>query len=788
MSPGPKKRKPTEPKAPRDASAKGDASNGKEGAAEADKPSAGGGRVIRDADGVIVGSKGAGPKILGFVDIKPKAKPKPKAGAGGGRGRGPGSRGPGRGKPGGPKREIVIDKGGGGPDQPKGRASARKAREVRSVRRPHHGRPVRRSGKPSSAGTAEMSADKKRVRVDGSIALGELAKQMGVKAPKVVRILWGMGIRNANPNFSIDLETAELVAAEFDYRVEDVSFHESELLEAGEGELEGEPRAPVVTVMGHVDHGKTTLLDRLRKAEVAAGEAGGITQHVGAYRVQTNAGPVVFVDTPGHAAFSAMRERGAQLTDIVVLIVAANDGVMPTTVEAIQQIRKAEVAVVVAINKCDLPSADPAKVERQLMEHQILSETYGGDVPFVQISAKTGAGVDDLLEQIALLGEVLELRATAEGRASGLVLESRIDKGRGVITTLLVQSGTLNRGDVVVAGESSGRVSALIPSGDLPVEGEVEGEGEGEGKKAKKAKKKPKKDKPKKKDKKKAKPAAQVTVQSSGPATVVEVAGLDEAPAVGIAFNVVEDEKAAKQLIGHRRELRRRDAKSGAPSFAERLAAERRAELPTIALVIRADVQGSLEAVEQVFAEIRSEKVSTKIIAAGVGAVTEGDIKLATTARQSGGNVTPAIFGFGVKGPGKVTAMAEAEGIPLQTSKVIYELGDKLEALMLAQLQPSYVEHDLGKAEVRKLFPTSQGVVCGCRVVSGKITRNAGVRVVRDGERVGDAKLASLRIVNRDVKEVGTDQECGILLSGANLAEEGDVLEAFELEAIAPTL
>ncbi|PRP93248.1 Translation initiation factor IF-2 [Enhygromyxa salina] len=742
-------------------------------APEADQaePAPGNKRVIRDAEGVIVGARSAGPKILGVIDLKSSSKAKAKAKSkrtpakGGGRGSGR-------------KREVKIAPAD---EQPKGRASARKAREVRSSRR-MPGRRAARRGKPSSAGTAEMSAEKKRVRVDEAISIGELAKQMGVKAPKVIRVVWGMGIRNATVNATIDVETAELVAAEFGYRVEDVSFDEAELLDAEDGEAEvGELRAPVIAVMGHVDHGKTTLLDRLRGAEVAAGEAGGITQHVGAYRVRTSAGPVVFVDTPGHAAFTAMRERGAQLTDIAVLVVAADDGVMPTTVEALRHALAAEVPILVAVNKCDLPAADVAKVERQLMEHGVLSETHGGETPIVQISAKTGAGLDELLDQLAIRAELLELRASAEGRATGLVLESRIDRGRGVISTLLVQGGTLSRGDVIVAGESSGRVSALMPLGDVG-DDEPDAAADKPKKKSKaKAKAKAKAKKPKK---------AMTTVQSTGPSTVVEISGLDDPPPVGIAFNAVEDDKAAKQLVTHRREQRRRreGARSGAPSFADRLAAERRAELPTMALVLRADVQGSLEAVEQVIAEIRSEKVHTKIISTGVGEITEGDIKLATTARQAGHNVVPAILGFGVKAGAKVTGLADADAIPIRCAKVIYELGDQLEALMIDQLEPSYVEHPLGKAEVRKLFPTSSGHVCGCRVLDGKISRNAGIRVLREGELVASTKLASLRIVDRDVKEVGTDQECGILLAEHGDIREGDVLQAFELEAIPPSL
>jgi translation initiation factor IF-2 len=744
---------------------------------------------------VIVGARSAGPKILGFIDVsknRPSGPPRRDGGRDARDGR-DGRKGPqveGRGKPeagkpesgkpspivGGPikpEAEIVLDG-----DRPLGRASARKAREVRQNRRLPGRKLPRRGGLPSGSGTAEMSAEKKRVRVDEAISVGELAKQMGVKAPKVIRSLYNMGIRKVTVNSTVDVDTAELVANEFGYRVEDVSFDESELLDDEEtDEDEGEPRVPIVAVFGHVDHGKTTLLDRLRRANVAGGEAGGITQHVGAYRVETIAGPMVFVDTPGHSAFSAMRERGANLTDIAVVIIAANDGIMPTTIEALEKVKQAEVALIIAANKIDLPDADLPKIERQLMEHGILTETYGGEVPLVPISAKHGQGIDSLIEQIGVLAELLELRANAEGRAIGVVLESRVDRGRGVIATVLVQNGTLERGDIVVAGESSGRISALVPSGGAGEPATATSTAEPEDKKKKAKPVKPVKAKP-------------IIIEKSGPSTVIDIVGFDEPPPVGNLFNVVEDEKAAKQLVLHRKEQRRRKegALSGAPTFADRLAAERRAELPTLALVVRADVQGSLEAIEQIIDEVRSTKITTKIISTGVGAINEGDVKLANTARQSGSNVRPAIFGFGVKAAAKVAGFAESEGIPIRSSRIIYELGDQLRQLMLDQLDPTFVEHAIGRAEVRKTFPTSFGVVCGCRVVNGKITRSAGVRVIRDGVVVKQGKIASLRILDRDVRDVGDGHECGILVADFETAREGDVIEAFELEALPATL
>ena len=730
-------------------------------------------RVIRDSEGVIVGARSAGPKILGFIDVsKNRSSAPPRRGAQPSAKPDPSKPGAAPSDPSKPDVELIDG------ERPQGRASARKAREVRQNRR-LPGRKLPRRGDKSASGTAEMSAEKKRVRVDEAISVGELAKQMGVKAPKVIRSLYNMGIRKVTVNSTVDVDTAELVANEFGYRVEDVSFDEAELLDDEETvEDEGEPRAPVIAVLGHVDHGKTTLLDRLRRANVAGGEAGGITQHVGAYRVETNAGPMVFVDTPGHSAFSAMRERGANLTDIAVVIIAANDGIMPTTIEALEKVKQAEVALIIAANKVDLPDADLPKIERQLMEHGILTETYGGEVPMVAISAKHGQGIDSLIEQIGVLAELLELRANPEGRATGVVLESRVDRGRGVIATVLIQNGTLERGDIVLAGESSGRVSALVPSGGASDTVALTSTAEPEEGKKKKAKPvKPVKTKP-------------VIIESSGPSTVIDIVGFDEPPPVGYAFNVVEDEKAAKQLVLHRKEQRRRKdgALSGAPTFADRLAAERRAELPTLALVVRADVQGSLEAIEQIIAEVRSAKITTKIISTGVGAITEGDVKLATTARQSGSNVRPAIFGFGVKAAGKVGSLADSENIPVRSSRIIYELGDQLKQLMLDQLDPTFVEHPIGRAEVRKVFPTSHGFVCGCRVVSGKITRSAGVRVLREGVVVKQGKIASLRIIDRDVREVADGHECGILVADFEGAREGDVIEAFELEAIPATL
>jgi translation initiation factor IF-2 len=591
-------------------------------------------------------------------------------------------------------------------------------------------------GGPSKVSTVEMSEEKKRIRVDEAIQVSDLAHQMGVKASVVLRQLWSMGLRGITINNAIDAETSELVATEFGYSVENVSFQETEIIESapsGSGEL----RAPVVTIMGHVDHGKTSLLDKLREARVAAGEAGGITQHIGAYKVKTDKGPVVFLDTPGHEAFSAMRSRGAQTTDIVVLVVAADDGVMPTTVEAIKHAKEANVPLVVAINKMDKPDANPGRVKQALMEQGIVGEEFGGDIPIVEVSAKSGLGLGDLLETLALQAEVLELRAPTDGRAQGVVLEARIDKGRGTIATVLVQAGTLKLGDIVVANEYQGKVRGLFD--DV-------------GKKLKKV----------------------------GPSTPVEVLGLSGVPAAGDLVNVVESDRDAKALVSHRREQRKRkESVRTGPTIAELL---RRKKTPVLKIVLKADVQGSAQALTQALEELSTEKVKVEVIKSEVGQINETDVKYA----RAGDAV---IFGFNVKTTGKAAPVADAEKVPIHTFSVIYAATEEAKELMLGMLEPEYRQKEQGEAEVRALFPIPRlGVVAGCRVLKGVIQRSSHVRVVRDGDILHEGTISSLRVFKDDVREVREGFECGIVVDGFPQVQEGDLIQAFEVEAIPPTL
>jgi translation initiation factor IF-2 len=581
-----------------------------------------------------------------------------------------------------------------------------------------------------------MSDEKKRIRVDEAIQVSDLAHQMGQKASHVLRTLWGMGLRGITINHAIDYETAELVAAEFGYTVENVSFQETEYIEASAAE--GETRAPVVTVMGHVDHGKTSLLDYVRNTRVAAGEAGGITQHVGAYKVSTPRGDVVFLDTPGHEAFTAMRERGAQITDLVVLVVAADDGVMPTTIEAINHAREAGVPIVVALNKMDKPDANPGRVKQALMEQSIVGEEFGGDVPIVEVSAKTGKGVDELLETLALQAEILELRAPQEGRARGVVLEARIDKGRGTVVTVLVQAGQIEHGDIVVASEHHGKVRGLYE------------------------------------------PASGRKLDIAGPSTPVEVLGLSGVPSAGDLVNVVENDRDAKALVAHRREQRKRkESVRTGPSIQELL---KRKKQPVLKVVLKADVQGSAQAVAQALEELTTEKVKLEVVKAEVGQINETDVKYA-----SAGDAV--IFGFNVKTAGKASSVADTEGVPIQTFSVIYEATDRAKELMVGLLEPEYRQREQGEAEVRALFPIPRlGVVAGCRVVRGVIQRSSHVRVVRDGDVLHDGIIASLRVHKDDVREVKDGFECGIVVDGFTDVREGDHIQAYDVEAIPPTL
>ena len=671
-------------------------------------------RVVRNESGVIVGaaSQRAEPKIVGFIPLANRARP---------------------------QQVIITD---ASETEQRGRATVRKQREERAQAQGRRRKMTvrnmgRRPGGPTTRiTTQEMSDAKKRIRVDEVIQIADLAHQMGKKATAVLRLLWGMGMRGLTINNVIDSDTAELVASEFGYTIDNVAFQEDEFIE-GWDEAAGETRAPVVTIMGHVDHGKTSLLDKIRKTAVATGEAGGITQHIGAYKVSTPKGDVVFLDTPGHEAFSAMRTRGAQVTDVVVLVVAADDGIMPTTIESIKQARDANVPIVVAINKIDKPDANPGRIKQMLMEYHLVGEEFGGDTIICEVSAKTGKNIDQLLEMLAVQAEILDLRATSEGRAQGVVLEARVDKGRGPISTVLVEAGTLIKGDIVVANEYSGKVRTLLDD-----KGKI--------------------------------------LDSVGPSTPVELLGLDGVPSAGDRFNVVENEKAARQLIAHRRETRRRkESVRTGPSIQDFL---QRKKTPTLKIVMRADVQGSAEALKQALLDLSTDKVKVEVVLAGVGAITQTDVKMASAGEA-------VIIGFSTKPVGKAAPTAEAEKVPIFVFNIIYDALDKVRELMLGLLEPEYREREQGEAEVRALFPIPKiGVVAGCRVTRGLIQRSSHVRVVRRGVVIHKGKIASLRVMKDDVKEVRDGFECGIVVDQFPEIEPGDIIQAFDMETLTPTL
>ena len=611
----------------------------------------------------------------------------------------------------------------------------------------------RKSRKKKSAGrkqgeapapVAETKAIKKRIKVVESITVGELAKRMGVTANEVIGQLMGLGVM-ATLNQALDVDTATLVAADFGYEVEQAMTEELEIeaLQLKEEEKGGEPvpRPPVVTVMGHVDHGKTSILDAIRKTDVASGEAGGITQHIGAYHVQAPSGSLTFVDTPGHAAFTEMRSRGAKVTDIVVLVVAADDGVMDQTKEAIAHARAANVPIVVAVNKIDKDNADPDRVKRELGDHGLLPEEWGGDTIFCETSAKKGIGIEELLENIQLQAEILELKADPERRARGTVIEAQLHKGRGPVATVLVQEGTLRPGDHFVAGMYSGKVRVLTNE-----RGEQ--------------------------------------VREAGPSIPVEVQGLTGVPQAGDEFVVVTDEKMAKS-VATARQMKARESelaqasKVSLDNLFEKMAEQ---EVQELRIVLRADVQGTLEAFTQSAEKLSTDEVRVRILHAGTGAITENDIHLAAASEA-------IIIGFNVRPPVKVKELAEREGVDIRTYDVIYHALEDIEKAMIGMLAPTYEERVIGTAEVRQTFHVPKvGTIAGCGVLDGRIERNAGVRVLRDGVVIYTGKISSLKRFKDDVKEVQTGYECGIGVENFNDIKVGDTLEAFLMDEVEASL
>ncbi|NIP39465.1 MAG: translation initiation factor IF-2 [Candidatus Dadabacteria bacterium] len=603
------------------------------------------------------------------------------------------------------------------------------------------------SAQSASASTDQASSDaqvipitakpaKKVIKIPESINVAELAKKMGVKSGAVLRKLLSLGVTSSITQ-SIDHETATILAQEFGYEVVvDVFEEDNHLVEQAADEKENlVTRYPVVTVMGHVDHGKTTLLDTIRKTKVVEGEAGGITQHIGAYSVPVQDKKVTFIDTPGHEAFTAMRARGAQVTDVVILVVAADDGVMPQTVEAVNHAKAAEVPVIVAVNKIDKPEAEPDRVKRELSEIGLVPEDWGGDALFTDVSAKTGQGIDELLDLILLQADVLELKANPDKRANGIVVESKLDKGRGPIATVIVKEGTLKIGDSLISGTDYGKVRALINDSGK-------------------------------------------NMKEAGPSTPAEVMGFSSVPTAGVPFYVVSDEKTLKEIVSHRESkqlgsVAAPERKLSLENLFENLEQGETKELP---IIIKADTQGSVGALIDSIQKLSSDKCTVKIVHSAVGAINESDIVLA-------GASNAIVLGFNVRPDPKALQISEKQGVSIEIHSIIYDAIDRIKSSMEGLLEPIKKENITGHAEVRDTFHVSKiGTIAGCYVTDGKFTRNSNVRLIRDGIVVYDGELESLRRFKDDVKEVQNGYECGISIRNFNDIKVGDILENYIIE------
>jgi translation initiation factor IF-2 len=600
-----------------------------------------------------------------------------------------------------------------------------------------------RNGPEERVQAAPAEARVLEVHVPETITVSELAHKMAVKASEVIKQLMKLG-QMATINQSLDQDTAMIIVEDMGHTAVVAALDDPEAFtdeDVSAQIAEALPRAPVVTVMGHVDHGKTSLLDYIRRAKVAAGEAGGITQHIGAYHVQTERGMVSFLDTPGHEAFTAMRARGAQATDIVILVVAADDGVMPQTKEAIKHAKAAGVPIVVAINKVDKPDANLERVKQELVAEEVVPEEYGGDTPFVPVSAKTGQGVDDLLEQVLLQAEVLELKAPVDAAAKGLVIEAQLDKGRGPVATVLVQSGTLKSGDVVLAGSTYGRVRAMLDE---------------DGK----------------------------SIKAAGPSIPVEIQGLTEVPQAGDEFMVMSDERRAREIATYRAGKFRNTklAKQQAQNLQNMFTDLSAGEVQTLRIIIKADVQGSQEALAQSLLKLATDEVKVQMVYAGVGGISESDINLAIASKA-------IVIGFNVRADAGARKLAESNGVQLNYYSIIYDAVDEIKVAMSGMLAPERREEIIGSAEIRTVFVASKiGTVAGCMVTSGLVSRSAHFRLLRDNVVVYTGEIDSLKRMKDDVREVREGFECGIKLKNYNDIKEGDQLEFFEIKEIARTL
>ena len=579
-----------------------------------------------------------------------------------------------------------------------------------------------------------------KVEIPDEISVGELASRMKKTGASVVKELMKMGVM-ASLSEIIDFDTAAIVAEEMGCKVERevvVTIEEKLIDTAEDREEDLEPRAPVIVVMGHVDHGKTSLLDYIRNSNVTAGEAGGITQAIGAYQVNVNDKVVTFLDTPGHEAFTAMRARGAMVTDIAILVVAADDGIMPQTVEAINHAKAAEIPIIVAINKMDLPGANPDNIKQQLTQYELLAEDWGGDTIICPISAKTGQGVEELLENVLLVAEMRELKANPNRAARGAVIEARLDKGRGPVATLLVQNGTLKQGDIIIAGTAVGRVRAMVDYRGKPV-------------------------------------------KTAGPSVPVEITGMAEVPGAGDDFYAVADERMARELAEQRKQEKKDAAAAPAAkkvSLDDLFSQIQVGEVKELKVIVKADVQGSAEAVRQNLEKLSNDEVRIRVIHSGVGAINESDVMLASTSNA-------IIVGFSVRPDNVARNMIERDKVDVRLYRVIYDCIEEIESAMKGLLAPKFREVELGRVEVREVYKiTSAGVIAGCYVKEGKVVRSAQIRLVRDGVVIHEGTIASLRRFKDDVKEVATNFECGIGLEKFSDIKVGDIFEVFQMEQV----
>ncbi|MPQ42415.1 translation initiation factor IF-2 [Clostridium tarantellae] len=598
---------------------------------------------------------------------------------------------------------------------------------------------AKKKKKKKNSGKQEEEEEVSIIQVGDTITVKELAEKLKKPVNDVIKTLIFTGIMAAI-NQEIDFKTAEKVAEKYEVGI--IKKEEESTLESFEEEMDVneenlQKRPPIITVMGHVDHGKTSLLDAIRKEKVTASEAGGITQHIGAYTVNVNGEELTFLDTPGHEAFTAMRARGAQITDIVILVVAADDGIMPQTAEAINHCKAANVPMIIAINKMDREGANPDRVKQELTEYGLVVEDWGGDVIAVPVSAKTQENIDTLLEMVVLTSEMLELKADPSRRAKGTVIEAKLDKGRGAVATLLVQNGTLHTGDSIIVGSTYGRIRAMFDDS---------------GKK----------------------------IKSAGPSIPVEILGLSEVPAAGDRFNVVKDEKTARQMAEARKEKLRQESFSASHrvSLEDLYSQIKEGKVKELSVIVKADVQGSVEAIKNSLEKLSTEDIKVRVIHGAVGAITETDITLGAASNA-------IVIGFNVRPDGNAVAAADRDGVEIKTYRIIYDAIEDIKSAMIGMLEPEYKEVVLGNAEIRETFKISNvGTIAGAYVLNGKLTRNADVRVIRDGIVIFESKLASLKRFKDDVKEVNTGYECGFSIEKFNDIKEGDIIEAFTMEAI----